>query len=41
MQIVIKIKNDLISAVIDFKDLEQYENFVCPTWLVDITEPVP
>jgi len=37
IQIVIKIKNDSITAIVDFKDLNQYENFVCPAWLVDIT----
>ena len=37
IQIVIKIKNDSITAIVDFKNLNQYENFVCPAWLVDIT----
>ena len=38
-QISISIKKESITAVIDFKDLEHYENFVCPAWLVDIIQP--
>lgn len=34
IQIVIRIKNDIMSATVDFKDSEQYQNFVCPVWLV-------
>lgn len=33
VQIVITKINDVMTAVIDFKDAEQYENFTCPAWL--------
>lgn len=33
-QIVIRVKDDEMIAVIDFKDVEQYNNFVPPAWLV-------
>lgn len=33
-QIVIKIRKDGITSVINFKDITQYTNFVPPSWLV-------
>jgi len=32
-QIVITVKLGSMTANIDFKDAEQYENFICPEWL--------
>jgi len=34
VQIAISIKGDHMEAVIDFGDVDQYENFVPPAWLV-------
>jgi len=31
--ITITIKDDKMNATIDFKNVAQYENFVCPAWL--------
>lgn len=36
VQIVITVKSDTMTAVINFKDGEQYENFISPEWLVNI-----
>ena len=36
VQIVITIKGGVMSAVIDFKHSEQYQNFVLPAWLIQI-----
>lgn len=35
IQIAVTIKDDTMTAVISFKDIEQYENFICPTWVSD------
>ena len=34
--IVILVKREKMTAVIDFKDLCQCENFVCPAWLSEL-----
>ena len=34
VQIAIRIKEGVMSAVIDFKDSEQYQNFTLPMWLI-------
>lgn len=34
VQIVITIKEGMISAVIDFEDSKQYQNFTLPVWLI-------
>lgn len=34
VQIVIKVKDEEMVATIDFKSMEQHQNFVCPAWLV-------
>jgi len=36
VQIIIKVKSEAITAVIDFKDAAQCENFVCPAWLAEL-----
>ena len=33
VQIVVKEKDRGMTATIDFKDLEQHNNFICPAWL--------
>jgi len=38
VQIILKEKNDNMVAIIDFKDMEQLNNFVCPAWLIKIIE---
>jgi hypothetical protein len=38
VQIVISVKDDDITAIIDFKDAEQYGNFVEPVWLIRPTK---
>jgi hypothetical protein len=38
IQIVVKVKGMDMSATIDFKNMEQYSNFVCPAWLVPLSE---
>ena len=35
VQIVISIKSDTMIAAIDFKDVEQYQRFICPAWLLE------
>ena len=35
VQIAVTEKDNKITAVIDFKDIEQYEYFVCPEWLLN------
>lgn len=37
VQIVITIKDAVMSAVIDFKDSEQCQNFVPPVWLISLS----
>ena len=34
VQIAITIEDGVMSAVIDFKDSEQYQNFTPPVWLI-------
>ena len=34
VQIAVSVKKDAVTAVIDFKDVKQYENFICPEWFV-------
>ena len=36
VQIVIMVKNEKITAMIDFINAEQCENFVCPAWLSEL-----
>lgn len=38
VQIVITVKEDKMTATIDFKDAEQYENFIAPAWLTRLNE---
>lgn len=38
VQIVITVKSDIMTAVIEFKDGEQHENFICPAWLVKLQD---
>lgn len=38
VQIVITEKSGKMTAAIDFADLEQYKNFIAPSWLIPITE---
>ena len=37
VQIVIKTKDGVMSAVIDFKGSEQYQNFMPPAWLISLS----
>lgn len=37
VQIAIREKGDIMTAVVDFIDVEQYMNFINPIWLLDIT----
>ena len=37
VQIAVTEKDESMRAVIDFKDAEQYENFIEPAWLTQIT----
>jgi len=39
IQIAITVKSEKITAVIDFIDAEQCENFVCPIWLTELIIP--
>ena len=39
IQIAITVKIEKITAVIDFADAKQYENFVCPVWLTELIIP--
>lgn len=34
VQIAVTIKNEAVTAIIEFKDAEQHENFIEPAWLV-------
>ena len=34
VQIAVTVKADSVTATIDFRDAAQYENFVCPVWLI-------
>lgn len=38
VQIVITSRDGIMTAVIEFKDIEQYENFICPEWLEKLKE---
>jgi hypothetical protein len=38
VQIVVKVKNDTMTAIVDFKDVEQHKNFIAPAWLIPPTE---
>lgn len=37
VQIVVTVKKGTMTAAIDFKDAEQYQNFVSPAWLIRLS----
>jgi len=39
VQIVVVERDLKMTATIDFKDVEQHNNFVCPAWLMPMSEP--
>ncbi|MDR0292978.1 MAG: hypothetical protein LBH95_02355 [Oscillospiraceae bacterium] len=38
VKIAIKMKDDAMSATIDFKDIQQFKNFSPPVWLISLKE---